>query len=331
MAKLAPALAAGCTVVLKPAQETPLTSIAIAEAFLAAGLPEGVLSVLPGGRDIGRHLVSHLDVDKVSFTGSTTAGKEIATICGAAVRRVSLELGGKSAAVVLDDADVAMTSTFVSLGCMALSGQACAALTRAVVPRSRYKEFVDGFCKAIGALQVGDPMDHKTIIGPLVAERQLRRVESYIASGLEQGARLALGGHRIADRPEGWYIQPTIFIDVTNDMRIAREEIFGPVLSVIPYDTEEEAIAIANDTAYGLSAAVFGSTPDRVRAVARRLRAGSIGLNAIPGDVGLPFGGFKSSGIGREYSIEAFDHFTEIKTLSHRDAVSFGPLDLETA
>jgi aldehyde dehydrogenase (NAD+) len=328
MGKTAPALAAGCTVVLKPAPETPLTSMALAEAFAHAGLPPGVLSILPAGREAGRHLVSHPGIDKVTFTGSPAAGREIGQICAAAMKRVSLELGGKSAAIVLDDADAAATSTFVSLGCMAYSGQACAALTRVLVPRARYGEFIDSLSAAIGRLKVGDPRDPTTIIGPLVAERQLRRVEDYIAAGVAEGARIALGGGRPPEWPDGWYIQPTLFADVDNGMRIAREEIFGPVLCAIPYDTEEDAIAIANDNPYGLSGAVFGADLDRVERVARRLRTGSVGLNAIAGDVGLPFGGFKASGIGREFADETFDHFTETKVLSRNDAASFGALKL---
>jgi aldehyde dehydrogenase (NAD+) len=328
MGKVAPALAAGCTVVLKPAPETPLSSMALAEAFERAGLPPGVLSILPAGREVGRYLVSHPGVNKVSFTGSPAAGREIGEICGASMKRVTLELGGKSAAIVLDDADVAMTSTFVSLGCMAYSGQACAALTRVLVPRARYGEFIDGLAHAIGRLQVGDPLDPTTIVGPLVAERQLRRVEDYIATGIAEGARVVLGGARAPEWPDGWYVQPTLFADVDNRMRIAREEIFGPVLCAIPYDTEEDAVAMANDNPYGLSGAVFGADLGRVERVARRLRTGSVGLNAIAGDVGLPFGGVKASGIGREFSVETFDHFTEMKVLSRNDAASFGALKL---
>ena len=328
MAKIAPALVSGCTMVLKPAPETPLSSLFLAEAFERAGLPKGVLSILPAGREVGRHLVNHSGVDKVTFTGSTAAGREIAQSCGAALKRVTLELGGKSAAVILEDADLSSTSTYISLGCMAYSGQACAALSRALVPKPRYREFVDGLASAMGRLKVGDPLDPDTIVGPLVAERQLKRVEGYIASGVEQGARIVRGGARVADRPQGWYIQPTLFADVDNGMRIAREEIFGPVLSIIPYGSEADAIAIANDTPYGLSGAVFGGDMGRVERVARQLRTGSVGMNAIAGDVGLPFGGFKASGIGREFSIETLDHFTETKVLSRTEVASFGALKL---
>jgi acyl-CoA reductase-like NAD-dependent aldehyde dehydrogenase len=328
MGKIAPALLAGCTMVLKPPPETPLSSSALAEAFSVAGLPEGVLSIVPAGRDAGRHLVTHRGVDKVSFTGSSAAGHEIAESCAKTLKRVTLELGGKSAAIVLDDAEVEPTATFISLGCMAYSGQACAALTRVLVPRLRYEEFVQGLAQAIAKLKVGDPLEPDTIVGPLVAERQLRRVESYIASGLAEGARVVIGGGRPPGLPKGWYVQPTLFADVANEMQIAREEIFGPVLAAIPYDDDDKAVAIANDSAYGLSGAVFGTDTARVERVARRLRTGSVGLNAIAGDVGLPFGGVKASGVGREYSIEAFDDFTEMKVLSRNDTASFGALKL---
>ena len=328
MGKIAPALVCGCTMVLKPPPETPLSSTALAEAFERADLPPGVLSILPAGRNVGRHLVAHPDIDKVSFTGSSVAGQEIAETCAKTMKRVTLELGGKSAAIVLADASLEPTATLISLGCMAYSGQACAALTRVLLPRSRYGEFVDALAKAVSRLKVGDPINPETIIGPLVAERQLRRVESYIATGVTEGARIVAGGGRPSDLSGGWYIQPTLFADVRNDMRIAREEIFGPVLSAIPYDDEEDAIALANDNAYGLSGAVFGADTAAVERVARRLRTGSVGLNAIAGDVGLPFGGVKASGMGREFSIETFDHFTEIKVLSRNDAASFGALTL---
>jgi acyl-CoA reductase-like NAD-dependent aldehyde dehydrogenase len=328
MGKIAPALVSGCTMVLKPPPETPLSSLALAEAFERAGLPPGVLSILPAGRDVGRHLVAHPGIDKVSFTGSSAAGQEIAQSCAKSMKRVTLELGGKSAAIVLSDAALEPTATLISLGCMAYSGQACAALTRVLLPRSRYGEFVEALGAAVGRLKVGDPLEPETIIGPLVAERQLRRIESYIASGVAEGARIVAGGTRPTDLPDGWYIQPTLFADARNDMRIAREEIFGPVLAAIPYDDEAEAIRLANDNPYGLSGAVFGADTGAVERVARRLRTGSVGLNAIAGDVGLPFGGVKASGMGREFSIETFDHFTEIKVLSRNDAASFGALKL---
>ncbi len=322
--KLAPALLSGCTAVLKPAPETPLSSLILAGLFANAGLPEGVVSILPGDRDTGRHLVSNSDVDVVAFTGSTAAGRLIAEECGRSLKRTTLELGGKSAAVVLDDADPAQAATLIALGCMVYSGQACAALTRALIPISRYDEFAEAIDAAVAALPVGDPLDPATVIGPLVAERQLTRVLDYIESGVQAGAKVLRGGGRLAERPHGWYVEPTILTGVDNEMRIAQEEIFGPVLCLIPYDTEANAVRLANGTPYGLSGAVFSSDDDRATRVARGLRTGSVGINALAGDVGLPFGGFKCSGIGREFSSETFDHFTELKTVARLDSASFG-------
>ena len=283
-----------------------------------------MVSILPGDRDTGRHLVSHPDVDAVAFTGSTAAGRIIAEECGRALKRSTLELGGKSAAVVLDDADPAATATLIALGCMVYSGQACAALTRALIPAARYDEFAAAIDAAVAALPVGDPLDPATVIGPLVAERQLKRVLDYIDSGISAGAKALRGGGRLADRPEGWFVEPTILTGVDNGMRIAQEEIFGPVLCLIPYETEADAIRLANGTPYGLSGAVFSADDERATRVARALRTGSVGINALAGDVGLPFGGFKCSGIGREFSSETFDHFTELKTVARMDTASFG-------
>jgi acyl-CoA reductase-like NAD-dependent aldehyde dehydrogenase len=322
--KLAPALLSGCTAVLKPAPETPLSSLVLAGLFAEAGLPEGVVSILPGDRETGRHLVSHPDVDVVAFTGSTAAGRIIAEECGRALKRSTLELGGKSAAVVLDDADPVSTATLIALGCMVYSGQACAALTRALIPAARYDEFAAAIDAAVAVLPVGDPLDPATVIGPLVAERQLTRVLDYIESGVSAGAKALRGGGRLAERPEGWYVEPTILTGVDNEMRIAQEEIFGPVLCLIPYESEADAIRLANGTPYGLSGAVFSADDERATRVARGLRTGSVGINALAGDVGLPFGGFKCSGIGREFSTETFDHFTELKTVARLDTASFG-------
>jgi aldehyde dehydrogenase (NAD+) len=322
--KLAPALVSGCTAVLKPAPETPLSSLLLAGLFADAALPDGVVSILPGDRDTGRHLISHPGVDAVAFTGSTAAGRIIAAETGRALKRVTLELGGKSAAVVLDDADPASTATLIALGCMAYSGQACAALTRALIPASRYEEFAAAIDAAVGAMPVGDPLDPATVIGPLVAERQLTRVLDYIESGIQAGAKPLRGGRRLADRPEGWFVEPTILTGVDNAMRIAQEEIFGPVLCLIPYDTEADAVRIVNDSPYGLSGAVFSGDDERATRIARALRTGSVGINALAGDVGLPFGGFKCSGIGREFSSETFGHFTELKTVARMDSAGFG-------
>lgn len=314
--KLAPALASGCSVVLKPPVETPLITMALAEAAHFAGLPEGVLNVVPGEVEIGQHLVVHPLVDKISFTGSAAAGREIGKACGHQVKRMTLELGGKSAGIVLPDADIEVAARVLAGGCMAYAGQRCAALSRAFVPADRYREYVDAIVTAVAALKIGDPMDPETFIGPLVSERGLRRVEKHVADALADNARLELGGHRLASRPGGWYFEPTVLSDATNDMRIAREEVFGPVICVIPYRSVDDAVAMANDNQYGLTASVFSTDRAQAEAVARRIRAGSVGINAPAGEIGLPFGGFKASGVGREYSIEAFDAFTEVKVIA---------------
>jgi aldehyde dehydrogenase (NAD+) len=314
--KVAPSLAVGCTVVLKSPVETPLILMALAEAAQAAGLPEGVFSVLPGDVAEGQYLVAHPGVDTISFTGSAGAGRHIAEAAGRQLKRTTLELGGKSAAVVLPDADLDHAARTVAMGCMAYSGQRCAALSRALVPAALMDDFVERVTAAVSAFRVGDPLDPSTFIGPLVSRRGLERVEGYVAGAVADGARAVLGGSRMADRPDGYYFEPTVLLDVTNDMRIAREEVFGPVLCVIPYDTVDDAVAMANDNDYGLTSSVFSADRAAAERVARRIRAGSIGLNAVAGEIGLPFGGYKASGHGREYSIEAFDDFTEIKAIA---------------
>lgn len=314
--KVAPSLVVGCTVVLKSPVETPLVLMALADAAKAAGLPEGVLSVVPGDVAEGQHLVAHPDVDKVSFTGSAGAGRHIAEAAGRQLKRTTLELGGKSAAVVLPDADLDLAARTVAMGCMAYSGQRCAALSRALVPRERHDDFVARVAEVVAGLAVGDPLDHGTFIGPLVSQRSVERVEGYVDGAVADGVTAVVGGSRMADRPVGWWFEPTVLVGVTNDMRIAREEVFGPVLCVIPYDTVDDAVAMANDNDYGLTAVVFSADRAVADRVARRIRAGSIGLNALAGEIGLPFGGYKASGHGREYSIEAFDDFTEIKAIA---------------
>jgi len=315
--KFAPALVAGCTMVSKPSPEAPLDAYVLAAACEAAGMPPGVFSLVPGGREVGEHLVRHRGVDKVAFTGSTAAGRRIGEICGHDLRRVSLELGGKSAAVALSDADPAkLAPRVVHQGLAFNSGQACAALTRVVVPRARQQEFVDAIQAEMAKLVTGDPSDPVTDVGPMVAERQRARVESYIEAGRSQGARLIQGGGRPAGLNRGWFVEPTLFADVDNHMKIAAEEIFGPVGVVIPYDGDDEtAIAIANDSDYGLGGAVFSEDPARGIAAARRIRTGTIGYNTFYIDPMLPFGGFKASGIGRENSREGLTLFTEVKTL----------------
>lgn len=317
MAKLVPALLAGCTAVLKPPPEAPLSALALAEILDEVGLPEGVVSVLPAGREVGEHLVRHPGVDKISFTGSTAAGRRIAALCGADVRRVTLELGGKSAAIILDDADLAQTVEGLQLASLMNSGQACIAQTRILASRRRYAEVVDALATMVGELTVGDPLDAGNFVGPLVAERQRTRVESYIASGQAEGARLVVGGEGMPDGLDtGWYVRPTVFADVDNGMRIAREEIFGPVLSVIPYEGENDAVRIANDSDYGLAGSVWTSDVDHGLEVARRVRTGTLGINQYLLDFNAPFGGYKASGIGREFGPEGIDAYVELKSVT---------------
>ncbi|MFJ9707221.1 aldehyde dehydrogenase [Streptomyces sp. NPDC101234] len=316
--KLAPALIAGCPVVVKPSPETPLDALLLAELVAELDLPEGVVSILPAGAETGRHLVSHPGVDKVSFTGSTAVGREIAAVCGRSLTRVSLELGGKSAAVVLDDADPAAVAEGIKLAGLMNSGQTCVAQTRVLVPAARRKEYVDALAAMVTSLVVGDPSDPETEIGPLVTRRQQERVRGYIDEGRRAGARLLVGG---AGMPEGvdrgWYVRPTLFADVDNGMRIAQEEIFGPVLSVISYDDQDDAVRIANDCAYGLSGSVWTSDPGRGLDVARRVRSGSFGVNQpYSMDPAAPFGGMKASGIGRELGHEGLDGYLEAKSVS---------------
>ncbi len=314
--KLAPALAAGNTVVLKPPPETPLHAYLLAEAAIEAGMPDGVLSILPAGADISELLVRDPRVDKVSFTGSTAVGRQVGAICGASLKRCTLELGGKSAAVVLDDFELTDASArMLVTGAMVNAGQVCAAQTRILVPAAMHDEIVGAMSEATRALRVGDPAAETTDIGPLISRRQRDRVEHYIRLGVEEGASLVTGGGR-PDIEPGWYVQPTLFANVSNTMTIAREEIFGPVAAVIPYRDEAEAVALANDSDYGLAGAVWTADISRGEAVAARIRAGSVAVNS-PGalDAYGPFGGFKSSGFGREGGAEALDDYTEPQTI----------------
>ncbi len=256
MPKLIPALIAGCTVIIKPAPETPLDALWLAEMIEQIGLPEGVVSVLPGGTDVGEALVRHPGVDKISFTGSSAVGRRIAALCGEQLKRVSLELGGKSAAIILDDADIGKTVAGLKSASLMNNGQACVAQTRILVSERRHDEVVDALAEMMSGLQVGDPADEATDIGPLFAQRQQRQVQDYIRSGSEEGARIVLGGED-APAERGWYVRPTLFVDATNDMRIAREEIFGPVLTVLRYRDEADAVRIANESDYGLAGSVW--------------------------------------------------------------------------
>jgi aldehyde dehydrogenase (NAD+) len=317
VAKLVPALLAGCPVVLKPAPETPVSGLVLAEILDEAGLPDGVVSVLPAGREVGEHLVRHPGVDKIAFTGSTAAGRRIAALCGQDLRRVTLELGGKSAAIVLDDADLGQVVQGLQMAALMNSGQACIAQTRILAPRRRYDEVVEALAAMVAGLSVGDPLNLDNYIGPMVARRQQDRVQSYIRAGQEDGARLVVGGTGMPDGlHSGWYVRPTLFASVDNGMRIAREEIFGPVLCVIPYEDEEDAVRIANDSDYGLAGSVWTSDVAHGLDVARRVRSGSLAVNQYLLDFNAPFGGFKASGIGREFGPEGFDAYVDLKSVA---------------
>ncbi|MGJ6124164.1 aldehyde dehydrogenase [Mycolicibacterium sp. Y3] len=312
--KLAPGLAAGCTMVLKAAPETALDALVFAEAAAEAGLPAGVLNVVAGGPAAGAHLVAHPGVDKVAFTGSTGAGRTIAEMCGRLLRPVTLELGGKSAAIILDDADLAATVKGLKNASFVNNGQTCHLSSRILAPRSRYAEVVDAVAALADGLTVGDPLDKATDVGPLVSDRQRRRVLDYIDIGKAE-AKLVAGGAVPADQPHGWFVSPTVFADVDNSSRIAQEEVFGPVLAVIPYDTEEQAVAIANDSEFGLGGTVWTTDADRGTEIARRVHTGSIGVNDYQLDVAAPFGGVKSSGLGRELGPEGLAAYQQLKSI----------------
>jgi betaine-aldehyde dehydrogenase len=317
VSRILPSLLTGCPTIVKPAPETPLSSYIVAEAAIEAGLPEGVLSIVPGGREVGEHLVTHPGVDRVAFTGSSAAGSRVAALCGEKLKSATMELGGKSAAIILADADLDRDLPTLIASAMPNNGQMCFATTRILAPARRSAELVERLVDAVGSMKVGNPHDADTEFGPLVAERQRSRVEDYIKSGREQGATLALGGGRPAGLPTGWYVEPTIFTNVDNAMRIAREEIFGPVVCVIDYEDEDHAIAIANDSEFGLGGAVFTTDVDRGLEVARRIQTGSCLINeAPPGGGGGPFGGVKRSGLGRERGREGHDNYFEIQTIT---------------
>ncbi|MCC4616112.1 aldehyde dehydrogenase [Xanthomonas campestris pv. asclepiadis] len=313
--KVAAALAAGCTVVAKPSPETPIDAYILAECISAAGVPDGVFNLLPGGREVGEHLIRHPQVDKVSFTGSTQAGRLIGVACAERLARVGLELGGKSAAIVLDDADIAKVLPSLVPYSMPITGQVCFALTRVLVPAPRRDEILQAYCAAIGALKLGDPFAAETGMGPLALGRQLERVQSYIAQGSAEGARLVMGGGRPTHLPRGFFLEPTVFAGVTPDMTIAREEIFGPVVSFIDYHDEADLITKVNASDFGLHGTVYSEDPDRAYRIARRVRSGSHAINGMWVDFDMPFGGVKHSGIGREGGIEGLHAFLETRTI----------------
>ena len=317
MAKVAPALAAGCTVVLKPSEVAPLNAFLLIEACVAIGLPKGVLNVVSGyGPLVGEAIATHPGVDMVSFTGSLRAGKRVGALAADSIKKVTLELGGKSAFVVLDDAPFDKAIPAGARNAMLNSGQTCSAWTRMVVPKSRQDEAIALAKQAIESLKLGDPMDGSTRLGPLISATQRERVEGYIDRGKSEGARLITGGGRPAAFDRGYYVEPTIFADVKPKMIIAQEEIFGPVLSILPYESEEEAINIANDTIYGLAGGVWSGDSERAMRVARRMRTGQVDVNGGRYNPLAPFGGYKQSGIGRELGLYGLEEYLQVKSIA---------------
>ncbi len=317
--KVAAALAAGCTVVLKPSEVAPVNAFLLADIFHEIGLPAGVFNLVTGlGPVVGEALVAHPRTDMVSFTGSTRAGKRVMALAAESVKRVSLELGGKSANIILEDADLSTAVPDGVVKCYLNSGQTCSALTRMLVPRSRLSEVEEIAVATAATMTPDDPVNGASFLGPLASSAQLERVRGYITSGLDEGARLLCGGTQPPEGKEGgYYVAPTIFSDVRNDMRIAQEEIFGPVLSIIPYDSVDEAIAIANDSIYGLAGGVWAATEERALEVARRIRTGQVEINGGRFNTVAPFGGYKQSGIGRELGQFGFEEFLETKAIQH--------------
>lgn len=314
--KVAPALAAGCTLILKPASHTPLTAVLLGEICYEAGVPEGVVNVLPGpGAEIGDYLSAHPQIDKIAFTGETATGARILKMSADTIKKVSLELGGKSPNIIFADADIEQAAAAAVPAGFGNSGQVCTARTRVFVASKVYDNFMSELVAETENFKVGDPFDPSTLMGPVISRSQWDRVTSYVQIGREEGAELVYGGTRPSALPEGNFIHPTIFAQVSNDMRIAREEIFGPVLAVIPYDDVEDAVRIANDSDFGLAGSVWTSDQEQGMEIARRVRTGTFGVNQYTMDFIAPFGGFKASGIGREFGKEGLEHYLELKSI----------------
>ena len=315
--KVAPAIAAGCTMVLKPSKEAPLNAFVLADILDEIGLPNGVFNLISGhGREIGETLASHPDVDMVSFTGSTNAGVRVSELAAPSVKRVTLELGGKSANIILDDAEIPRAASSAIYACFANSGQECSALTRLLIPEDSREEVVEVIASKIGRYTVGDPMDGTSKCGPLVSKRQQESVSRYISTGIDEGATLVAGGEGMPDDLDsGFYVRPTVFADVTPEMTVFREEIFGPVLCITTYSNEEEAIELANDSEYGLSGGVWSGDESRAMKVARKLRTGQVSINGGAFNVTAPFGGYKKSGLGRELGVHGMEEFLETKSI----------------
>ena len=317
IAKVAPALAAGCTVVLKPSELAPLNAGILAEICEEIGLPAGLVNIVQGyGPEVGEAIAAHPDIDMVSFTGSVRAGTRVASVAAATVKKVTLELGGKSACVILEDAAFDKAVSTGVKNAMLNSGQTCSAWSRMIVPRAKMDDAVSIAQQTLAKLPLGDPLDQATRLGPLISEPQRQRVEGYIAAGRGEGARLAIGGGRPSQLPKGHYVEPTVFADVTPAMKIAREEIFGPVLSILPYGSEDEAVAIANDSIYGLAGAVWSEDAERALRVARRIRTGQVDINGARWNALAPFGGYKQSGVGREFGEFGLEEYLQVKSVA---------------
>ncbi|MBA4025374.1 MAG: aldehyde dehydrogenase [Gordonia sp.] len=316
MVKIAPALLAGCPVVVKVDPVAPLVSQVLADIFASLDLPAGVISFLPGGRQLGEHLVSHPRTAHVSFTGSTTSGQNVLRASAHHFARTTLELGGKSAAIVLDDIEPSAAIPMLVGACLAQSGQVCTTSSRVLVPASRKDEWIAALTAAFSSLPVGDPADPQTVIGPLATSAQRDRVEGFIAQARSEGATVLTGGGRPSGHEDGYFVEPTLITDVTNDMQIVRDEVFGPVIVVQTYRDDDEAVDITNDTIYGLANGVFGHDLERAGSIARRLRSGTVNVNGSGANLTAPFGGYKASGIGREGGIESVYSFLELKQVN---------------